>query len=101
MPAYVIVQVEITDRERFGEYLKETPRTIAAHGGRYIARAGATETLEGPGNRRRIVVIEFPSMQHARNWYHSPEYREVKTLREGAAVGSIILVDGYAPVEGL
>ncbi len=94
MPAYVIVQVEITDWDKFREYLKETPHTIAAHGGRYVARAGETVTLEGEENRKRIVVIEFPSLDHARKWYDSAEYRRVKTIREGAAIGSIIAIEG-------
>lgn len=95
MSAYVIVQVEVTDWDKFREYLKETPGTIVRHGGKYVARAGETETLEGPENNKRIVVIEFPSMQHAREWYRSPEYQRVKLLRESAAIGHLIAIEGY------
>lgn len=94
MAAYVIVQVKVTDRERFREYLKETPRTITRYGGRYIARAGETAVLEGDVPPRRIVLIEFPSLEKAKAWYNSPEYREIKVLREGAATGSIVAIEG-------
>jgi uncharacterized protein (DUF1330 family) len=94
MAAYVIVQVEITDWDKFREYLTETPRTIVQFGGRYIARAGETVKLEGEESLRRIVIIEFPSLQHARDWYRSEEYQRVKALRTGAAIGSLIAIEG-------
>lgn len=94
MSAYVIVQVEVTDWERFREYLAETPRTIASFGGRYVARAGETVTLEGPVQSKRIVLIEFPSLEQAKAWYDSPEYRAVRRLREGAATGAIVAIEG-------
>ena len=94
MPAYVIVQVEVTDWEKFQDYLKESPGVIAAHGGRYRARGGETVVLEGEDQGKRIVLIEFPSLRKAQDWYNSPEYREVKQLREGAATGLLIAVEG-------
>ncbi len=94
MPAYLIVQVEITDPLRFREYLAESPLILARYGGRCIVRAGETVTLEGPENTRRIVIIEFPSLDVAKKWYHSEEYQRIKPLREGAANGSLIAVEG-------
>ncbi len=94
MAAYVIVQVEVTDWDRFGEYLKETPRVMAQHGGRYIARGGEMVALEGGGQAKRVVLIEFPSLQKAKEWYHSAEYQRIKVLREGAAAGSLVAIEG-------
>ena len=94
MAAYVIVQAEVTDWDRFSEYLKESPGVIARYGGKYIARGGETIMLEGGNEARRIVLIVFPSMQKVKEWYHSEEYRKVKLLRQGAATGSLIAIDG-------
>jgi uncharacterized protein (DUF1330 family) len=85
MAAYVIVQAEVTDWERFREYLKESPRSIAKYGGRYVARGG---------EMARVVLIEFPSLQKATDWYHSDEYQQIKRLRAGAAIGSLIAIEG-------
>lgn len=94
MAAYVIVQVEVTDWDRFREYLQETPRVMALYGGKYLARGGETVMLEGGDPGRRVVLIEFPSLKDARDWYHSEEYRRIRPLREGAATGSLVAVDG-------
>jgi uncharacterized protein (DUF1330 family) len=94
MAAYVIVQVEVTDWERFREYLQETPRVMAMYGGRYLARGGETAALEGDGRDRRVVLIEFPSLQRAREWYQSEEYQQIVPLRKGAAEGTIIAIEG-------
>jgi uncharacterized protein (DUF1330 family) len=94
MAAYVIVQVEVTDWDKFKEYLKETPGTIARYEGQYIARGGQTVVLEGGEKFQRVVLIEFPSLQKAKDWYDSKEYKQIKTLRAGAAIGSIIAIEG-------
>ena len=94
MAAYVIVQAEVTDWEKFKGYLEKTPCTIAKFGGRYVARGGETVILEGEENSKRIVLIEFPSLQKARDWYNSEEYQQIKALRAGAATGSLIAVEG-------
>lgn len=94
MAAYVIVQAEVTDWDRFGEYLKESPGVIARFGGRYLARGGETIMLEGDADTRRMVIIEFPSLQKAKEWYRSEEYQRIKSLRQGAATGSLIAMDG-------
>jgi uncharacterized protein (DUF1330 family) len=94
MPAYVIAHVEVTDPERYQEYAKRTPGTIAQHGGRFLARGGEVATLEGPEETQRIAIVEFPSMAAAREWYASAEYRDVREFRGGAATVSLTLVDG-------
>ena len=94
MAGYVIVQAEVIDIERFKKYLDESPKIIAEYGGKYLARAGETIVLEGEAGNRRLVIIEFPSLEKAKEWYHSKEYRKVKELRKGAAVGSLIAIEG-------
>ncbi len=94
MTAYVIVQAEVTDWKRFKEYLVESPKVIARYGGRYIARNGEMAVLEGDYPDKRIVIIEFPSIDKAKEWYHSEEYQQVKSLRQGAADGVLIAIDG-------
>jgi uncharacterized protein (DUF1330 family) len=97
MPAYIIARVNITDRGQYQHYLKAAPPVILQYGGRIIARSGAPVTLEGPEETRRIIIIEFPSVEKAKEWYHSPEYRNVKRLREGAGTGELIVVDEFVP----
>jgi len=94
MAAYVIVQVQVTDWDKFKKYLKETPRTIVRYGGRYVARGGETAILEGEEQTKRVVLIEFPSLQKAKEWYYSDEYKQIKILRAGAAIWSLIAIEG-------
>ena len=94
MSAYVVVQAQVTDLNRFKKYLEESPDVIAKYGGRYIARGGETIALEGGDEANRIVIIEFPSLQKARDWYYSEEYQRLKSVRQGAATGSMVLIDG-------
>jgi uncharacterized protein (DUF1330 family) len=94
MAGYVIARVEVTDRERYKEYLKLTPATIAKFGGRFIARAGETVSLEGAEEARRVVILEFPSLERAKQWYHSDDYQTVKKVRAGAAEADFLAIDG-------
>ena len=94
MPAYVIARVEITDPVRYRKYVESTPATIAKFGGRFMARAGRTVTLEGPEETRRVVILEFPSLEQAQAWYASEDYQTVRQLRLGAAEGELLAVDG-------
>ena len=94
MPAYVIVEVSITDPAAYEEYKKLTPGSIASYGGKFIVRGGATVSLEGDWKPERIVVLEFPSMEKAKAWYHSAEYTAAKQIRWKASTGKIILVEG-------
>jgi len=94
MAAYVIVEVNVTDPQLFAEYAKGVPATIAAYDGKYIVRGGAVETKEGGWAPKRVVVLEFPSMDQARKWYHSPEYKPLLDMRLKAANAKLILVAG-------
>jgi uncharacterized protein (DUF1330 family) len=94
MAAYIIARVEVTDWERYREYTKATPDVIARYGGKFVIRGGEIVALEGEPENRRLVVIEFPTLERAQEFYHSPEYTRVKALRAGAAVGQFLAVEG-------
>jgi uncharacterized protein (DUF1330 family) len=94
MPAYIIARVEVTDWERYREYTTATPEAVTRYGGRFIVRGGRIVTLEGEPENRRLVVIEFPSLERAKEFFNSPEYSKVKRLRAGAAVGQFLAIDG-------
>jgi uncharacterized protein (DUF1330 family) len=96
MSAYVIVEVSVTDPQLFQEYAKGVPATIAAYGGKYLVRGGAMESKEGGWTPKRVVVLEFPSLDQARKWYHSPEYKPFLEMRLKAANSKLILVEGLA-----
>ena len=94
MVAYIIVRINITDAEQYKKYLQVVPGIIESYGGKAIVRAGKTETLEGVQENRRMVILEFPSMEKAREFYYSREYQEAKKLRENAATGELVIVEG-------
>ena len=95
MSAFVIARVEVTDWDKYNEYLKVGPGTLAKYGGRFIARAGEVVTLEGPEETSRMVILEFPSLNRAKAWYNSQEYQDAKKLRTGASIGSLVAIDGF------
>ena len=94
MPAYIIVDVTITDPQLYEEYKKLTPASIAAWQGKFIVRGGATETLEGDWQPGRFVMLEFPNADLARQWWHSTEYAPAKNIRQHAASTNMILAEG-------
>ena len=94
MAAYLIANVDVQDAATFEEYRKQVPATIAKHGGRYLVRGGRVERVEGTWNPKRLVVLEFPSMEQARQWYDSEEYRGPKALRMKCTVTDAIFVEG-------
>ncbi len=94
MPAYLIADVDVRDPVAYEEYRHKVAQTTAAFGGRYLTRAGATEVLEGDWEPKRFVVLEFPSAQHIRDWYRSPEYRPLLELRRRSAVSIMLIAEG-------
>jgi uncharacterized protein (DUF1330 family) len=94
MAAYVIADVEVTDPAKYEDYKKLTPGAIAKHGGRFVARGGQTAMLEGNWRPGRVVIIEFPTFEQARNFYTSVEYTAARRARAGAATMKMIVVDG-------
>ena len=94
MPAYVIADVAVTDPALMDEYRKLVPATIAAYGGRFVVRGGAHQKVEGEWSPSRLVLIEFPTMEQARRWYDSEEYRAPKAMRIKADRTDLVFVEG-------
>lgn len=93
MAAYVYVELSITDREGFQEYIQKAPISIAAYGGKYIIRARLSEELEGNWPSQILVLLEFPSIQLAREWWSSNEYAEAKEIRHKTASSKMSLFE--------
>ena len=94
MPAYIIVEIEITDPVGYKEYKKLAAATVEQYGGKYVVRGGACETLEGDWKPKRIVVLQFDNMERAKAWFNSPEYIEPRKQRHRTAKTRMILVEG-------
>jgi len=94
MPAYLIVQVDVKDPAQYEQYKSMTPASIAQYGGRYVVRGGRSEVLEGTWRPPRFVIVEFPSMARAREWWTSTEYADAKALRQAIAHTEMLLVEG-------
>ena len=94
MPAYVVVEVEVNDPDRYEDYKKMVPPSLEKFGGRFIVRGGKTHTLEGGWAPKRFVMVEFPSVEQARAWWDSPEYRAARDLRWATAESQMIIAEG-------
>ena len=94
MPAYLISDVEVLDPAAFEEYRQKTPATVAAYGGRYLARGGALEVLEGDWTPPRISILEFPDLAAIRRWWSSPEYAPLRALRQRTARSNLVITEG-------
>ena len=97
MAAFVISEVEILERAQADTYRSLASASIERYGGRYIVRGGAIELIEGERDpKRRLVIVEFPAMQRAHEWYRSPEYAEALKVRAGALTRTLTFVEGVA-----
>src|SRR6476620_11350100 len=94
MPAYVIVETDITDPEHYERYKAASPGAVASGGGRFLVRGGELAVLEGDWSPSRLVMVEFPDLEAAKRWYDSERYQEAKRLREGAAQLRMVAVAG-------
>ena len=94
MPAYIIVEIEITDPVGYEKYKNLAGATVEKYGGKYIVRGGKTEVLEGAWKPKRIVVLEFPTLERAKEWLNSEEYREPRKMRHRTAKTSMLVVEG-------
>jgi uncharacterized protein (DUF1330 family) len=94
MPAYFIVDIDVTDSTAFEEYRKAVPATVETYGGKFLVRGGRMEVVEGSWRPKRVVVTEFPSLEQAKRWYDSEEYRALKALRLRTSKENVILVEG-------
>jgi uncharacterized protein (DUF1330 family) len=94
MAAYVIANVRVTDPVRYEDYRRLVTATVTAHGGRFLARGGPIDVLEGDWRPERLVILEFPSMDRARAWWSSPDYAEARAIRRAASEGTLLVLEG-------
>jgi uncharacterized protein (DUF1330 family) len=94
MSAFIIAEVDILDRDRYETYKQMVPPSLKAYGGRFLVRGGGVETLEGEWSPKRLVILEFPSIEQAKAWWSSEEYSEAKALRQATASTQMILAEG-------
>lgn len=94
MTAYVITEIDVTDPAGYEEYKKMGPPTVAAYGGKFVARGGKSEVLEGNWSPKRIVVLQFDSVERAKKWWASKEYSAAKRVRQKTAITNMIVVEG-------
>ena len=97
MTAYIAVQVDVQDRERYDEYRKMVPATLERFGGSFLVRGGKVENLEGNWNPSRFVIIAFDNADQARAWWSSDTYASAKQLRQQTAHTEMIIVEGVNP----
>ena len=105
MSVFLVAMVRVDDPETYKQYTALTPDTIRAYGGRFVARGGTVDALEGPPFNQRMVILEFPTRERLDEWYNSPEYQEAKKLRVASAESQFLVIngveDGYAPDAGV
>jgi uncharacterized protein (DUF1330 family) len=95
MPAYFFVDTrEIKDAANMEEYKARVTPVVEKFGGRYLVIGGPFEVVEGEWGPVFPVLIQFPSMDQARRWYDSEDYRELKRLRLAATSGSGVFIAG-------
>ncbi len=94
MAAYVIVDLDVKDPTAYESYRREVPATLAKYGGRFLVRGGQFQVLEGDWAPKRVVVLEFPSMDALQRWYRSDDYKPLIAQRQRAAAANLIAVDG-------
>lgn len=97
MAAYLIANVDVRDRDMFEAYRERVPAVIEKFGGRYLVRGGEIHPVEGDLGLKRLVVLEFPSMEAVRRFYESPDYAPLLQLRSDSTASNVVLVEGLAP----
>tara|TARA_R110002020_G_scaffold343680_2_gene558012 strand:+ start:181 stop:465 length:285 start_codon:yes stop_codon:yes gene_type:complete len=93
MPAFVIVEVDIIDPEKYNDYKQLTPATVSAFGGKFVLRGNPVTVLEGEWEHERLVMLQFPTKEKAEAWYNSEGYQHAKSVRAGAAKAKFLLVE--------
>ena len=94
MSVYFIIEAKVKDVDKYRQYLDKVSLIVARFGGRYHIRSEDIKSF-GSWKPERIIVIEFPSEKHVRDWLTSPEYMAIAILREEGADSQAILVNGY------
>ena len=94
MNAYIIGDITVNDLERYKKYVEKAPHFVAKHQGKYLVRGGAMEILEGNWNPKRLVVLEFPSKEHALAFAQDPEYQAIAVDRQETTTSRLLIVEG-------
>jgi len=94
MPAYVVVDIDVTDPARYEEYKRLAPPAVAAYGGKYLARGGQVDVLEGTWQPSRLVILEFENAARAKAWVESPEYAPARAMRQASARTNMVVIGG-------
>jgi uncharacterized protein (DUF1330 family) len=94
MPAYVVVDINVNDPAGYEDYKRLAPPSIDANGGKYLARGGQTEVLEGDWAPSRLVILQFDNLEQARKWLNSSEYRAARELRHKTATTNMVVIEG-------
>lgn len=94
MSAYVIIDVDVKDQEQYAEYMKAGAPTIIAHGGKPLVRGGKTQVWEGNWQPKRMIVLEFKTVEEAKQWWDSSDYAQARKLRLHAAEANVVCVEG-------
>jgi len=93
-PGYIIAEVEVTDPAALKEYGAKAPQIVASYGGHYVVRGGAAQALEGDPPKGYLVIIGFDSVEKARQWYDSPDYKAIRGIRQSATKSRLLLAEG-------
>ncbi len=93
MSAYILSQLTVNDYKKFKECIRHVPETLVKYGGKLVVASQNIEVMEGSLDKKMCIVIEFPSMKNAKNWYESDEYRPYKAVRQEATDSSIVFID--------
>jgi uncharacterized protein (DUF1330 family) len=92
--AYLVVNVMVKDAKRYDDYKPLASASIAQYGGKYLARGGHSEALEGNWKPNRMVILEFPSAEKAKQWWSSTDYADAKAIRQSCSYTELVLVEG-------
>ena len=95
MSAFVVVEIEVHNHELYKTYTELTPASIASYQGKFVARGGETIVLEGDWKPKRLVILEFPSVEIANSWWHSEEYTKARDIRQKAATTKMVIIEGF------
>jgi uncharacterized protein (DUF1330 family) len=91
---YIVAEVQVTDAEAYKAYVPGAGAAVAKHGGKYLVRGGQVEQLEGPPPAGRFVIVEYPSFEAARAFYHSADYQAVAPIRQKASISRFWVAEG-------
>ncbi len=97
MSVYMIIEIEIKNKQLYSKYVEKVPKVIEKYGGRYLIRGGKVTPLFGNWNPERIILIEFKSVEMVQNCFKSSEYLELAPLREQSTITKAIIVEGCLP----